>query len=165
MLKLGKETKVRALGEIWTVGRLELSVLEGFIDWVRTQAGDPFAGLDKLVAALPHDAALALINEAKEKRDALEFCDLNSPYIAKWMATARGNLKLLELALRLHHPEMTADTAFRIFLEIGQVQAKAALQDSSGQVSDPAGGGRGNARALDPASAWAASPGETSIVA
>src|SRR5947209_5027603 len=129
MLDLGKETTVQAMGKTWRVGKLRLSVLEEFIAWIATQIPDPFEGLEKIVPLLDRQEALALIKEAKARKDALVCKDIGHPIIQEFQQTVRGALHLFWLMLKEHQPDVTKDQAFEIALETGMVEVQRAIAD------------------------------------
>ena len=150
MLQLGRETQVEALGKQWTVARAELPVLRLFVEWIKDQLGDPFAGIEKELALykelLPPEEykakALERIKEAKDEADAIKCMDINSPIISKWMSSVTGAMKLLHLMLKVNHPEVTEGEAARVFSEIGVAKAMEAIADGNGKLPE------GNAGAL-----------------
>lgn len=132
---VGRETEVRALGKVWKIGRMDLDVLEKFIDWVKPQLGDPFDGLEKLVEKLPPAEAMALIREAKARKD--EPLDWDSEIVQKFRNTKRGQLVSLWHLLQVNHPELTLSEAFQIGLEVGAERLEQAVADANGKTPAP----------------------------
>src|SRR6476469_9593956 len=103
MLQLGKETVVTALGQKWTFGRLTLSVITDYRDWVREQLGDPFALAERFQGKLPPDEWLRLFKEAEATAKELEAFTLGTAVAQRFMKTERGAARLGQLMLQEHH--------------------------------------------------------------
>ncbi|MCC6421627.1 MAG: hypothetical protein IT429_25690 [Gemmataceae bacterium] len=133
----GRETAVVAAGKTWTVGRIDVGVLERFRDWVQQQEGDPFDGLERLIDRVPKEIALEMIKEARGRRDALRLMDYADPLLQRYQQTVRGSLQLLLLALQTHHPEATLTDVQAVAAQLGWVRVRETLQTSSGSVGGP----------------------------
>ena len=153
MLSLGQETRFDltaveylppALRLVWIMARCELPVLRKFVLWVQAQVGDPFAGIDQLLAlyqrVLPPDEyrtkALETIKAAEDRTKALQCMDLNSPLIGQYMGSVPGAMKLLHLMLEVNHPGVTEDEAAQIFNAVGMAKATQAIGDANGRLPE-----------------------------
>ena len=133
MLSLGKESTVVVAGKPWTLGRLEIGVIENFRDWIKAQEGDPFEGLDVLVKLLPPPDGIALVKEARDIRDQLKCFTLQSPLAKKWLATERGNATLILFLLYRHHAKATIEDAFALVVAMGE-ELQQTLADAAGEL-------------------------------
>lgn len=139
-MNLGSETKVKALGKEWTFSRLELRVIEKFRDWIEEQIGDPFAKADRYVNVLPPEEAKAMIKEAEEVQRNLRCFNLHTEFAQQWMGTPSGMGNLVAFMLEDHHPEVNADLAFRIVIDMGDDQLQKILKKAEGSATRQPGG-------------------------
>jgi hypothetical protein len=128
MPQLGREVTIEACGRKWTLARMEIDRLEEFIDWLRPQLPDPFAGLEKILPSMSREDALKEIKEAR----AAAIMDYDSPAIQSALTTVRGRLRMFYLCLRVNHPEIKLADAFAIVTEMGEKEIERALAAASG---------------------------------
>lgn len=142
MLQLGKEQTVTVDGKAWKLGRLELSIVNDFRDWIAERLPDPLAIGEKFFAMLPPDEQLARVRQAEQQKLDLACFTLKSPLAVEYMSREAGIAKLGQLLLRKHQPNVTEAEAFDVFF---------ALQDQMGELLAKAEGKSppsGNAGAL-----------------
>lgn len=125
MLNTGLETTIHALGQSWTISRLELRITRDFRDWIKTQITDPLAIGEKFFAMLPAEEQIARVKEAEAIKRDLQSFSLNCDLAKQFMATEEGAAKFLQLLLKQHHPEVTEEQAFSIAMEAGPQLEKA----------------------------------------
>jgi hypothetical protein len=139
MLQLGQDTKVQALGREYTVSRLELRIVRAFKDYVAGIIGDPFAQVnDRYFDLLCREEQLAVLKQAKQDRDDLACFSLHCPLAKRFLEREEGIAVLGRLMLRKHHPDITEDEAFNVWLALGQEQLNAAMASAAGE---PVGNG------------------------
>ena len=129
---LGMEQTVHACERDWKIGRLEISILEKFYQWVLPQLAPPFEALSKIIDKLPPALAADEFEKEKERRDAV--LDWNSPLIAKYRETERGQSQMFLLLLQINHPEATLDDAFRLAAELGPERLEGIFSLAAGQA-------------------------------
>ncbi len=108
---LGREVVVTVEGRPWKIARIEVGILDQFIDWVKTQLPpcEPFAGFDKIIPHLPAEEAMKLIAE--------EF----------------GGEFVSLLMLQAHQPEATLNDAMRVFKQVGSAGLAQLLAEARGE--------------------------------
>lgn len=119
MLDLGKETIHKAIGHTWTFGKLDLSVLADFCEWVRPRLPDPFASLKELLPFVGEQGAMTLVREARDQAKANAVLDFNNGSVQEFMNTAEGGLQIVFLMLKIHHPTVEKNDFRKIVNEIG----------------------------------------------
>ena len=131
---LGREVTFTALGRTWKTGRMDIEVLDKFIDWARPQIPDPFAHLTELVPSLQPDAALTLIREAREKAE--QFLDYDSPMVKRLLKTKRGIVHVFLFMLQVHQPHATLADAEEISRELGQEKMEEIFSAAAGRMPE-----------------------------
>ena len=149
MLQLGTETEFRAAGRTWKAGRLEISVIEKFLAWVRPQLVDPVERLAKIIDKLPPALAEKEYHAAKKQAEELDALDWFSPQVKAMQETNRGQMQLFLFLLQINQPDATLDEAFRVAAEIGpeemgRIFARAAGEAPRGNAPAPAHRGNGS---------------------
>lgn len=136
MVNLGRETHVTIDGKTWIVGRVELSVLEEFRDWVREQVGDPFDHVERLAKILPPAEVVAMAKEAQDIRNQLASFTLGCPIATRFLNTEFGMARLFLAMLKTNHPQATLNDAFRVLQVLGAEKAAKAISDGTGNLPE-----------------------------
>lgn len=134
MLELGKESPVEVDGKTWILGRMELSIIRGFRDWIKAQIGDPFDKVERVLKFIDKDEALARIKAAEAIRDQLEGFSLQTPLAKEWMGSELGMTELIRLLLQKRHPGTTSEEAFQLLMAMGGQLTAETLQQAQGSV-------------------------------
>jgi hypothetical protein len=156
---VGREQTFDALGRTYTLGRWTRAVWRGFVAWAKDQLPDPrvSAGvfLAECLSRIPDDSTperLLIVKLAIDK--ATGFVGMDSPEVAGLLNTMDGGVKLLELLLKQHHPDVTEDDAYEIYTAVGGAKIDAMAQACAGLLPekkrDP--GGDGTTQPAPPAS-------------
>jgi len=134
MLQLGQDTKVTALGKEWTISRLELRIVRAFKDYIAGIVGDPYAQInDRLFDLLPREEQLAMLRQAKQDKEDLACFSLNCSLAKRFLQMEEGIAVFGQLMLQKHHPDITQEDAFDVWLSIGQEQMQKALASAAGE--------------------------------
>jgi len=143
MLQLGQDTKVNALGKEYTISRLELRIVRAFKEYVAGIVGDPYAQInDRLFDLLPKEEQLAMLRQAKQDKDDLACFSLNCPLAKRFLQMEEGIAVFGQLMLKKHHPDVTQEEAFDVWLSVGQKELNKAIATAAGEpVGNEAGAG------------------------
>ncbi len=144
MSSLGKETTVTVNGKAWTFGRIKLSVIVEFCDWVREREGNPFEQLKEFVQYLAQADIPVLFREAQTRWSDLNSLHLKHPIMMKYQQSPEGAGRMAMLMLRHHHPDITPDEAFDITQQIGSVKMEQIMRDAFGESALKNGDGAGD---------------------
>ncbi len=135
MLQLGQDTSVKALGKEWTISRLELRIVRAFKEYVAGIVGDPYAQInDRLFDLLPQEEQLAMLRQAKQDKEDLACFSLNGPLAKRFLQMEEGIAVFGQLMLKKHHPDITQEEAFDVWLSVGQEQMNKALASAAGEA-------------------------------
>src|SRR5262249_4996521 len=140
MLQLGKDTQIQANGKLYTIARLELRIVRKFKEWVESIVGDPFAQInDKYFDLLPKEEQLALLKQAKQDKDDLACFSLNGPLARRFLQKEEGIAMFGRLMLEKHHPGISEEEAFDVWLAVGEAAMNKALASAAGEQVGNAG--------------------------
>lgn len=114
----GKESRVFALNQWWTFGRMDLGVLKEFFAWIAAKEGDQFENLERFLDKLPDAEKGPLFRERQARADQLKSLNLDSPIAQEHKKTAEGIGFMASLLLRAKHPDITPEQAFLIMQEL-----------------------------------------------
>lgn len=148
----GKETmfNIKVAGrEFWTVSRFTPSILEKIIGFVKREFGDPFAGLDKLLPALPKEQADAIWAEAKARHETLATMDYTDPLVKRFLlpemvdgkvqGNVRGLLHTFCFMLQKHQLGTDIDQAAEVMAAVGLPAVLQAITDAMGSMEGNVG--------------------------
>lgn len=138
MLNLGKETRIKAMGKTWTIGRLELAVIRDFKAWIMEHL-PPTAMPRELFESLPREEQVERYREQEWLAKQLACFSIQGDLAKRYLATEEGLAAFGRLLLRAHHPDVTDEEAFQVFQEAGPELARV-MQDAAGEI--PEGNGR-----------------------
>jgi hypothetical protein len=132
----GRPYQVKALGRIWTLSRLELSMIFEFRDWIKTKLPDPLGGpIAKIFDRLPVEEQIERVKKAERIAEELNCFSLTSSLARQYMGTEQGIAKLGQIWLRQYHPDIDEATAFLVMQEAMPELAKA-FQHDDGPLLD-----------------------------
>jgi hypothetical protein len=129
--QIGRESKVFAKGQYWTVGRFEVDEWEELLKWAAPRILNPLEDLRAIVDKLPPEVALQLIRETLDKRPVAVTID--NPAVHFLIESKEGKVHLFWLLLRKHHPDITKQQVFDILLEVGEIVQAQALEQAAGK--------------------------------
>ena len=127
MIDTGSETRIAGR---WTLGRLELRITREFKQWIQERLADPLN--KEIFEFLPRDEQLARVKEQERITKDLKCFSLNSGLAREYLQTEEGAAKFLQLLLQRHHPDITEEEAFDVFMAYPQ-EVAAALDRAQGQ--------------------------------
>ncbi|MBY0523426.1 MAG: hypothetical protein K2R98_08500 [Gemmataceae bacterium] len=156
----GRETETQALGTTWRFARWTVNVLDDFTAWAKTQLPDPIdvaqAKVDELAAAEfdllqrkdmpePELKKRLFVNRQAQERlskiameKACSYLAFTAPEFQSLLNSSRGSAQLLQLLLRKHHPNVTADEAFNIATAVEKKELERIFAVTAGK-SPPSG--------------------------
>lgn len=140
-MRFGKETKIKALGKEWTLGRTTVAIIEAVRDAIAERIGDPFVNLERFAPKLPPEKAFELFKEADAIAKQLQMFSLDCPIAEQFLETELGCAEYVRLLLQAHHADSTADTAMAILEHLGAEKVRKAAQQTQGR--GPAGNATG----------------------
>lgn len=151
MEHVGREQTEQALGERWTFGRWDRAVWADFFAYARTVLPNPVEVAAKSIDKLPQPAAEFLVRCALDK--ACSYLSVGSPEVQSFLSSIEGGSYLAYLLLRKHHPTLSEDDAFNVFMAMSQVPAQSKahpnrMAEIFGLCSGKAKGGKGEAPAV-----------------
>jgi hypothetical protein len=117
----------------YTLSPADVGITLAFRDWIAEREGDPFDGLDKIVALLPKEDAVPLIKEAKSIKDQLRCFDLQTPLAQKHIKTQVGATELMRLLLVEHHPQITDREIFQVLAALAKQMQKDQSKEANSQ--------------------------------
>jgi hypothetical protein len=140
VLQLGQDTTITALGKEWTISRLELRIVRAFKEYVASIVGDPYSQIDdRLFDLLPREEQLVMLRQAKQDKEDLACFSLNSALAKRFLQMEEGIAVFGQLMLKKHHPDVTLDEAFDVWMAVGQKQMQEALNRAAGESGGNAG--------------------------
>mgnify|MGYP001582727139 CR=1 FL=1 len=148
MFNPGKQQDIRlADGRFARLGKLRLSVLRAFRDWVAEKAGDPFETVERWIDRVPAEETVRQLKEAEDVRDQLRFFSLACPLAARLLGTEEGLAKLLHLLMLERDAKAREEDAFEAVLAINEeamteqvlARAQGTESSSSGQAKNSPG--------------------------
>ncbi len=151
MFDPGKESTLVALGRTWRTSRLEVRVVFGFRDYIRSaMPADPFADVERLARFLPAEEVVRRVREIDARLEQLEKFTLQCPLAKEHMATEAGGARFVQLLLEKHQPDVTLEEALQVALELGQSRMGQVVAAAAGQSPGGNGGGPAVAEPLSP---------------
>jgi hypothetical protein len=134
MLSLGEETTVKINGKTLIIGRLELTPLKRFRDYIAKQIGDPYALVERFIDKMPQEWVTAELDKAKAITEQLESFSIACPLFKRFSAAETGMCILVHQLLLINHPDATEDDAFRLLEHMGREAMAETLARSHGEI-------------------------------
>lgn len=137
----GREQEVTAPdGSRWRLGRLELSRLFAWRDWIARQIGDPYDHAEALIKrfgdVLPREEQIALVKEARATALELQGFSMGSPLAQRFLRSEEGLARLVHGLLLAAQPQATLDDAYAVVQALG-TELDATLAKASGEAPGP----------------------------
>ncbi len=143
MEHVGREQTVEALGRTWKFGRWDRGVWADLFKFARQVLPNPvevaFQAIEHLPAE-PTNPALraameAVVSKALDK--AASYISVASPEMRSLLASVEGNAHLVWLLVRKHHPEVTEDEAYELFISLSRMPGRKATLDELAKKVEP----------------------------
>jgi hypothetical protein len=147
---VGRPTVIKALGRPWKAGRVERRHLVAFCEeYASKYIVDPVDVASKMLARLPREYHEQIV--AACQNDAGVHLTWDDPRVQQMSGKPLGMAYILYLSLRDHHEEMTPDIAWKIFMEVGEREARRAIDRATGRPPAPkAAAGSPDSRPANP---------------
>ena len=124
MEHVGREQTETVLGQTWTFGRWERRVWADLVAFARKTLPNPIEEAAKHLDKMPQVVGEFLVRGALEK--AASYLGFNSPEMQSLLNSIEGGSHLAYLLLKPHHPDITEDDAYHVFMALSQKPARAA---------------------------------------
>jgi hypothetical protein len=138
---LGKESTIHIGGRPIRVARFDISVLNRWMAWAKTQLPNPLELLAPILKDLAPSVQEKLVAEAYVKASAR--LDFFSPEIQNVMNSLDGMGKLMCCLFQVHQPQLTDDEAWELFQagldEYGDDKFRELITTAQGTVPVDAG--------------------------
>lgn len=119
MFNPGKQQDIQLpSGRYARLGRLRLSVLRSFRDWVAELVADPFEVVERWIDRVPAEETVRQLRQAEDVRDQLRYFSLACPLATRLLGTEEGLAKLLHLLMLERDQKATEDDAFELALHL-----------------------------------------------
>jgi hypothetical protein len=128
--------EIRVDGKAYKLAQLTLGHFAELEQWAKEQ---PFVEIERKLAAVSDNKLRdGLKNRLIE--DAIA-ASADSARVAAYMDSVAGIQKQFDLAIRVHHPDITEDELNAILSVSGMLQVRAWLDSLTGEITDEAGNG------------------------
>ena len=135
MIDFGQEQTVEVGGKRYTLARMKLRFIRPLKEYVRSEVGNPYQGLQGLIGELAPEVQREQLKRIDDLKEQLACFSLQAPLAQKFLAAdPLAVCALVKAMLQPNHPAVTDDEAEAVVEELNrQEELAAALARAEGE--------------------------------
>jgi len=120
---------------MWKVSRLELRLVRELRDWIEVKVKRKLERIGRFFDRLTSEDQLAHLRWESSIADQMDSFSIGCPLAREYLATEEGMAYFGRLMLTEHHPDISEDQAFAVWMELAESgRSDQVLADAQGRL-------------------------------